>query len=264
MTIAKKTNLVDEYQKKGLTTLVDLGFTSFFEGNLLINNNELVNLKGSPKHVTKYFCCNSNFLKDLIGGPERVDEAYDCRLNKLTSLRGAPAKVPIFYCNGNKTLTTLVGGPAEVEIYNCSSCALTSLVGAPKHVKTDFNASFNALKTLAGAPTEVGDTFDVTDNELVTLDGAPLRASRFDASHNKLTSLEGIGSKFLTSCTYFSVEHNDIKSHVLGLFLMRGLKEVKATFPGFEIVESYLGKAGGLIDCQHALIDAGYEDLAQL
>jgi len=83
--------------------------------------------------------------------------------------------------------------------------------------------------------------------------------------NSTLTSLHGIGTQFIKSAETIKLTGCPIESHALGLVLVHDLDELRGDFPGIEILKKYIGQGeDALIDCQHALIEAGYEDLAQL
>jgi hypothetical protein len=66
----------------------------------------------------------------------------------------------------------------------------------------------------------------------------------------------------------FYLDKNPIKSHVLGLLLIDGLRRVALDNEEVEaIINDHLRKPMSkqrMINCQNALIDAGYEEYAQL
>ena len=58
--------------------------------------------------------------------------------------------------------------------------------------------------------------------------------------------------------------NNPIESHVLGLLKIKGLQEVRLDdIQLTKIINKYL-PLGDLLDCQEELIEAGYEEFAQL
>jgi hypothetical protein len=135
---------------------------------------------------------------------------FDCSYNELTSLEGAPSSVGgDFWCSNNQ-LTSLEGAPSTVGVgggdFYCSDNRLTSLEGAPSSVGGDFFCSHNQLTSLEGAPSSVdGD---------------------FRCSHNQLTSLKDIHKQIKKINGSFYCRRNPIKSHVLGLLLIDGLKSI--------------------------------------
>jgi hypothetical protein len=67
---------------------------------------------------------------------------------------------------------------------------------------------------------------------------------------------------------YFDATDNPITSHILGLLLIEGCEEFYMDrYPVRDIINKYLpNKEGrkGLMKCKAELVDAGYEEYAQL
>ncbi len=193
------------------------------------------------------FSCSNNELASLADAPSRVDGHFDCSANKLTSLNGAPSHVGAhFYCSHNE---------------------LTSLVGAPSHVGAHFYCSHNELTSLVGAPSHVGAHFYCSANKLTSLNGAPSHVNgNFDCSLNKLTSLKDVYKHIAEIKGKFYAIENPIKSHVLGLLLIKGVTGVHLDNKQIEeILNKHLGKGrAGMLMAQEELIEAGLEEFAQL
>jgi hypothetical protein len=135
------------------------------------------------------FLCYHNQLTSLKGAPSSVGGDFLCSSNQLTSLKGAPSSVGgDFFCSGNQ---------------------LTSLEGAPSSVGGNFWCSSHQLISLEGAPSSVGGNFNCSDNKLVS----------FKDIHKQIKKISGKFGKFYCA-------ENPIKSHVLGLLLIDGLKEI--------------------------------------
>ena len=138
--------------------------------------------------------------------------------------------------------------------FDCASMYLTSLEGAPKKINGYFNCDDNKLKSLDGAPSEVN--------------------GGFRASNNKLTSLEGIHKIVKVIEGTFYVHDNPIKSHVLGLLLIKGVRKLELAhwqkvcdlLKAQEIMNHYLPNPTNarILECQNELIDAGLDEYAQL
>jgi len=97
-------------------------------GGFYCSNNELTDLKGSPKEVDGDFYCQYNNLTDLKGSPESIGGGFYCQYNNLTDLKGSPESI---------------GG--EV---NCSANELTSLEGSPKSIGGGFYCSNNPIESI--------------------------------------------------------------------------------------------------------------------
>ena len=128
----------------------------------------------------------------------------------------------------------------------CANNRLTSLEGAPSHVDGYFNCSVNELTSLAGAPSHVGGDFSCYNNELTSLKDV----------YKHVTEIKG---------TFYAIK-NPIKSHVLGLLLIKGVTEVRLDNKQVEeILNRHFGKGrAGMLMAQEELIEAGLEEFAQL
>ena len=137
---------------------------------------------------------------------------------------------------------------------------LTSLKGCPKTILGDFDCDQNHLESLLYGPTEVKGHYFCSNNKLITLKGAPIEIGMgqrggFFCDHNELTSLEYCPERMNGSiyCNdnnidnfhdihklvkqisgSFQFQKNPIKSHVLGLLLIKGIR----VFTGGDILLS--------------------------
>lgn len=206
---------------------------------------ELTSLEGAPKHVDGHFWCHDNQLSSLKGAPQHVGKDFLCGDNKLTSLEGAPEYIGgDFLCNGNQ-LKSLEEGPQRVgKNFECSFNQITSLVGAPQYISLDFWCNNNQLTSLEGAPQHIG--------------------GNLWCSNNRIESLENIHEQILEINGIADFESNPIKSHVLGLLLIKSLKKVNFDNRQLaNIINKYL-PLGDIMACQNELIDAGLEEFAQI
>ena len=199
------------------------------------NNENLTSLKGCPQEGVEGFYCNDCNLTSLENAPNKIDGQFSCTGNKnLISLEGAPKKINgSFNCSNNKKLTSLKGCTQEgVESFYCHFCNLTSLIGVPKKINGNFWGIGNPIKTIKG----IHQIFEYINGELAVPDSVESNI----LGVLKIKNLK----KF-----YFS---NDISSYV------------KSDIS--EIVNKYLPNPSpsDIIDCQNELIDAGYEEYAEL
>ena len=151
--------------------------------------------------------------------------------------------------------------------FYCSDNELTSLEGAPSHVGGDFYCSYNELTSLEGAPSHVSGNFDCSVNKLTSLEGAPSHIGvGIYCSHNKLASLKDVHKHVTEIKGKFYAIKNPIKSHVLGLLLIKGITEVRLDNEQVtEILNRHLGKGrAGMLMAQEELIEAGLEECARL
>ena len=189
---------------------------------------------------------DGKFTKD--GSKLKVGFDFYCDNNQLESLKGCPQTVGRdFYCDQNQ-LKSLEGCPQTVgRNFYCRNNQLESLKGCPQTVGGGFNCSYNKLKSLVGCPQTVG--------------------GGFNCSYNQLTSLSKIDLYIHEIYGEANFMNNPIKSNVLGLLKIRGLKKVE--FDDFKlekIINKYLPNAStkDIDDCKLELIEAGLEEFAKL
>lgn len=208
--------------------------------------NELLNLSEAAKGTTlvglRVYGSNSGFSDvGKIITVDTKDEIWTgnfyCDIkDNLVSLEGAPWKVTgNFFCSNNPKLISLEGGPKEVGgDFRClNNPKLISLKGAPKEV---------------GQGGKGGDFWCTAIPKITSLKDI----------HKQVTNLNG---KFYATNT-------PIKSHVLGLLLIKGCIGVKLDNKEVEaILNKYLPNTRGnkaVIDCQSELLDADLDDFAEL
>ena len=117
-------------------------------------------------------------------------------------------------------------------------------------------------------------TYDFCDNSLSTFENFPPVAKVIKCNRNKFESLHNIHKyiKEMSPISTLSFLGNPIKSHVLGLLKIINLREVilygtgddKSLIEVESIINRHLAKGKDLLACQQELIDAGFEDFAQL
>lgn len=150
----------------------------------------------------------------------------------------------------------------------------------------DIDISGRDITTLKGAPQHIVGRFSCSDNLLTSLEGAPsVITGGFFCNNNDVTSLHDVHKIITEIRGVFSMLNNPIKSHVLGILMIKGLQWVKiadsrlsAKNPeGGEaaprllevqaILEKYIPNRVGkksLLECQSELLDAGLDEYAQL
>ena len=199
-----------------------------WKGDFGSSSADLTSLKYVPKEIEGSFYFQDNALSNLENGPTSVTGSYIVYQNLLTSLKGCPDNIyGRFDISDNPKLTSLKDGPTHVSrIYDAGRCGLTAI-----------------------------DCHDI-------------ETERFIAYHNNITSLKDIHKCIISLKGHLYVSNNPLTSHVLGVLLIDGCtgidmdnKEVQ------EIVNEYLpNKEGrkGLLKCKGELVDAGFEEFAQL
>ena len=212
-------------------------------GDFSCSSNQLTSLVGAPSSVGGDFFCSNNKLTSLVGAPSSVGDSFYCHNNQLTSLVGAPSSVGgDFSCSSNQ-LTSLVGAPSSVGGgFDCSHNKLTSLEGAPSSVGGSFWCDNNKLTSLEGAPSSVGGDFYCSDNQLTSLKGAPSSVGGgFYCENNQLTSLRSIHRIIKEINGSFYCHGNPIKSDLLYILLIKGVKGVLTPFSDIdEVINQYL------------------------
>jgi hypothetical protein len=149
-------------------------------GDFDCNNNDIINLIGSPKDVQGTFWCEGNIkLENLIGCSKHISGNFECAGNQnLITLKGAPRSINrCFNCGYNNSLTSLLYAPETIgENFYCNNFEnLTILEGGPKIVRGTFNCigcpsiredQWQYLPIIGGAL--ITDK-DLSRNELLTL-----------------------------------------------------------------------------------------------
>ena len=184
---------------------------------------------------------------------------------KLTSLKGSPSTVTgEFKCSFND-LENLSFAPETVGgSFSCTDNQLVNLVGGPKHVGGEFFCGRNELESLEGSPETVGEDFYCQKNKLKSLVGITKKVKDLCANGNQLTDLHNI-HKLVDINGAADFLGNPITSHVLGLLMMPKLKEVFLDNRSVQkIINKHLQGGRDIFACQEELIEAGFEDYAQL
>ena len=211
-----------------------------WDGNFESDFKGISSLKYCPRIISGDFDCTGNRdLRSLEGISQRGVENFFTDNCNLTSLEGAPQKINGgFYCYDNKNLTSLKGMPQEgvTDVY-CSGCNLSSLEGIAKKINGDLNCFNNP----------------------------------------NLTSLKGI-HKIIEEINGSLSIGTSVKSNILGILKIKNVKELKFSLQSApindvtrltqlaNIINWYLPNptTSQIIDCQNELIEAGFEEYAEL
>lgn len=171
-------------------------------------------------------------------------------------------------------ITTLIGytqggipiaGAKVTGYFTCFNTNITSLEGAPSWVGTDFSCNRTPLRSLEGAPSWVGGEFSCNHTKITSLEGAPSHVggslycydTKITSLHNIHKQIKHIGSSLVLP---------DIKSHILGVLFIKGLKSIDLDVnKGVEaIINKHLAGDRDIHAAQEELIDAGLEEYANL
>jgi hypothetical protein len=243
-----------------------------------VSGKGITSLKGSSRIVGGHFFVTNNKLQNLSGAPRRVGGDFDVSDNsKLTSLEGAPSVVIREFKASSTAITNLKGLPKELTTLRITNCkSLIDLSDCP--IIHDFlDVSYSkSLKSLKGI-SYVGRTLMATDCDISSLEDCNISANKIYLNNNPIKSLHNI-HKHISSTKSLMFRGCKITECVLGLLLIPKLTEVVFGPAGITtpvdalhdvstIINKYLKEPMSkqrMIDCQNELIDAGYEEYAQL
>ena len=134
------------------------------------------------------------------------------------------------------------------ELFEDEERSVLSVMGEqPEQCEGCFYCEDKALTSLEGVPSFIGLDLICYDNDLTSL-------------HNIHKIIKHIGR----DANFIS---NPLKSHVLGLLLIDGLREVRLGFNNRKIeyiINRHLRGDRDVFACQEELIENGFEDFAQL
>jgi len=224
-----------------------------------ISNRNLTSLEkfNIQSIVNGNFYCSNNKLTSLQYCPTKINGSFSCSRNQLTSLQYCPSEVNgNFYCNDNQ---------------------LTSLQYCPSEVKGHFSCYKNRLTSLQYCPSKINGHFSCNDNQLTSLQYGPSKVNgNFYCINNKLSSLKDIHKLFKNDGYIkgnIAFYDNPIKSHILGLMLIPGLKSIddienikdEQLKLACTIINKHLSSGNrDLFACQEELIDNNLKDFAEL
>jgi hypothetical protein len=198
----------------------------------------------------------------------KLKELFETEERSISSFYG-PQPDPYHgsFMLDNLKMTSLVGSPEKIDgTMSCSNNLLRSLKGGPVEVAGKFNCYNNELTSLEGGPKLVGGSFNCEYNQITSLEGvARIISGVFYCSGNNLTSLKGIHKQIKYIGVFADFQHNPIRSHVLGLLKINGLEGVFFDDSQLaKIITKYLKGDRDIFACQEELIEAGFEEFAQL
>lgn len=164
-----------------------------------------------------------------------------------------------------RTLTDIDGMAAYDRSY---LAALAARYDPPN----DFDVSHMSLTTLNGCPEVIDGRFECKGNKLTSLEGAPaIVHGSFYMNNNPITSLKDIHHHVKRIDGVLSLRGCYIESHILGLLLIGNLRHVvmdttEVLMRIGDILNQYIPSNGmeSVLLCQEELINAGFEEYAQL
>ncbi len=188
----------------------------------------------------------------------------------LNTLKECPKIIYGSFNCSNQSLKTLEDGPNHVGgDYICFSSGLTSLKGIAKFILSNIDCSHNKLKSLDYLPDMINGSLDCSYNELTSFDDIECSISEdLIGTGNKIQSLHNIHKHLKAVNGKLFLRNNPLSSHILGVLLIEGCTEIIIDNKDVQnIVNSYLPNKKGreaIFDCQDELINAGFEEYAQL
>jgi len=233
-------------QKQVANTLDINSFVT--NGAVEIVNKDIKTLKGLPKKVKSLTITSNSYLDDLSNGPEEVIGAVTLNKVWIKSLKGCPKA-------------------RELNIWNLHE--LTSLEGIPDGIETLTIRDCPKLVSLKHLPKTISK-LSITYCPIWSLEDLPLSLLSLSLHGVDLGSLAGLGTKYLKRCNKLSIYEFTVKSHALALLLISN-KDTQfhwvraSTNLVADIISKHIRKGkDGLIECQHELIDEGFNEQAKI
>jgi hypothetical protein len=250
--------ILSERQMKGYTEL-PIKFRKV-NGNFEIRKVPLTSLKGFPDTVAGYVHVMESAITSLEGAPHSIGHGFSISdAPNLVSLKGFPTEIGTSIALENCTaLKTLEGFPSAVNgSVSLDGCrALTSLKGLPRILPEDLSINdCSSLTSLEGAPEYISKWIQIHD------------ASNLRNLRHLPNFSDGKG------VLYFGGNDTRLVKDMHSIFMSKGLVNYVSTAITSEdiqvrkIVSKYLPLPFSMkrwIDCQSELIDAGYEDYAEV
>lgn len=275
------------HYKKWAEPTLPTGTPEYWEDDLDAEGSQIVSLENFPKEVNgNVLLMDCRHLATLSGSLEKVNGTLNLNgCKKLKSLLGMPngAYTLVLTNSGvaslegapngryeilaDKTaIKSLEGSPSETYEFVVGN-KLQSLVGCPSDVNGDLEL-YGTYTSLAGCSTSVEGNVVLKGN-YSTLDGLDIECFGKIRFHSESYISMSNVHKHVKSVK--SISNPYCKSHALGVLLIPGLYQVfldGLDLNGAEdIINKYLKMGGGrkhIMDCQAELIEAGFDDLAQL
>lgn len=222
----------------------------------------------------KYFTIENSKIADLcfsengfVLGKLDIDTVQG--MSKMSKFPGFVNSMRIRRCSDLEEITNLPKISGELTISKCTKLAKIDVIKGC----TEFRLGSSAVKKLPVFEDSTVDYMTLAENALL----------KFDNEQNEIPSVTylTLGTNFSSTCSlknvgkvfpkleYIEIVTEDaVKSHVLGLLKIPTFKGVDVhtvKTEWVEILNKYVGKGNdGIIDCQNELLDAGYDELAQL
>ena len=208
---------------------------------------------------------------------EEWNSQFECDFKGISSLKYCPTRINgNFICSDNRLLKSLIGAPQEgVTDFKANNCDLRSLEGCPTKIDGNFECWYNLeLTSLKGMPQEGVNNVYINKCELESLEGiAPhIKGSITLDANKRITSLKHI-YRHLKSCREMRIGA-EVESNILGVLKIKNLEKLSIVderhFEAKEDISNIINKylpnptSDQIIDCQNELIEAGFEEYAEL
>ena len=194
-------------------------------------------------HENDFFV--NDICRNLVGTPITIPGSFYARQCNLTSLKGMPKSVGF-----------------NIDLANNH---LKELIGVQEHVNGLFNVDNNKLTSFKGGPKSAVDYISYSGNLIPNLNDLDIvKAVTFYCDGNLITSLCGI-HKHIKSCYEINLLGLNLSEGGLGLLLISDISHIFANIEPLKIINKYTGQGKpGILQCQRDLIDAGFEEYAEL
>jgi hypothetical protein len=148
---------------------------------------------------------------------------------------------------------------------------LTSLEGCPEKLNNLRIISNKEILSLHGCPIRIENNIDFNNSKIKDIDFLPQKiGNQLSLTRTDITSLAGIGRKFVRSCKYLEITENDLNSSILGILLIQKLESFRFYSKSVDylkvstIINKHLKGERDLISCKEELMAAGFKELAKL
>ena len=223
---------------------------------------------------------NDEKLKSFNGVQITKDRIESIRIQKcpnFSSFEGLPNTINGYIdCSKNRNLTSLKGIPQKgITHLFVASCDLKNLDWCPNTINGDFDCSGNyELNSLKGVPQTGVNNLYFPHCNITSLEGLPRQIGGALLFYkNPITSLKGI-HKIVNEIKGELAVPQSVISNILGVLKIRNVDTFRFGAP-FEsnvkteisdIINKYLPNPNSdqIIDCQNELIEAGFEEYAEL
>ncbi len=151
--------------------------------------------------------------------------------------------------------------------------------GEPSAVTGSINVRNCGLGSLKGLPREINGFFDASNNHIRALENFSTTVGMgIDLSYNLITSLKNIHLCFPKMNGTLNLQNNTITSHILGLFMIEGLTQVKYLTANFSMIDAFdlvnralqhhpsyaEGRKAAMYWCQEELLKKELDSYAQV